>query len=332
MAGIYTKRGDAGETSLYGGSRVAKDDLRVESYGTLDEANAMLGVAYAQLSDEQTKASVRLIQQKLFVVGAELASDPKGISMLKEKIGEEDIRTLEQIVDRCYQTVAKQTEFVIPGVNTASASLHVARTIIRRAERLIAALAREQSVRKELSSYVNRLSDAIYSLARYEETMDEINQIKEMTRAILKAECGRHEGSEFSLEMLKKLAAYAEEKANEIGVPIVFSACDAGGNLVLMHRMEGSLLGSIDISANKAYTACAFKMPTDRLGTLATPDQPLYGIQNTNDGKVVLFGGGYPYYCGDKVVGGIGVSGGSVEEDMCIAQYALDKIQKGVEQ
>lgn len=339
MAGIYTKRGDQGETSLYGGSRVPKDDPKVNSYGTLDEANSMLGMAYSLLKNEEIKNYVREIQKKIFIAGAELASDEKGMSMLKEKIGSDDIAFLESIVDKCYETVGKQTEFVIPGVNSASAALHVARTIVRRAERSIASLNNTQMVRPELSKFVNRLSDAIYSMARYEETMQEIQEIKEVAKKLLSESLGqagmRNENEaaesreiEFSLENIKLLAEYAEEKAKEIGVPIVFSAVDSGGNLILLHRMENSLLGSIDISINKAFTANAFKMPTQKLAAISVPTEDLYGIQNTNNGKIVIFAGGYPYQYKGTVQGGIGVSGGSVEEDMCIAEYALNKLTK----
>ena len=108
-----------------------------------------------------------------------------------------------------------------------------------------------------------------------------------------------------------------------LGVPVVFSAVDSGGNLLLLERMEGALPGSVEVSAGKAYTANAFHMPTHELGQAARPDGPLYGIENAAPGKIILFGGGFPYIVDGQVVGGIGVSGGTVEQDMEIARYAM---------
>lgn len=133
---------------------------------------------------------------------------------------------------------------------------------------------------------------------------------------------------ELNLQLAKKIAEFAEKKANEINVPMVISIVDNGGNLILVHRMEDSLLASIDISLNKAYTAVSLKMPTDNLKDLAKPGDSLYGIQNTNNNRIVIFGGGIPFIYKGKVVGAIGVSGGSVEEDMCVANYAIEEINK----
>ncbi|KHS57379.1 ATP:cob(I)alamin adenosyltransferase [Terrisporobacter othiniensis] len=130
---------------------------------------------------------------------------------------------------------------------------------------------------------------------------------------------------ELNLQTAKKIAEFAEEKAKEIKVPVVISIVDNGGNVILVHRMEDSLLASIDISLNKAYTAASLKMPTDNLKDLCKPGGELYGIQHTNN-RLVIFGGGIPFIYKGKVVGAIGVSGGSVEEDICVCEYALREI------
>ena len=130
---------------------------------------------------------------------------------------------------------------------------------------------------------------------------------------------------ELNLQTAKKLAEFAEEKAKEIKVPIVISIVDDGGNIILIHRMENSLLASIDLSLNKAYTAVSLKMPTDKLKDLCKPGEELYGIQHTNN-RFVIFGGGIPFIYKGKVVGAIGISGGSVEEDICVCEYALKKV------
>jgi ATP:cob(I)alamin adenosyltransferase len=341
VANIYTKTGDKGETSLFGGKRVSKNSLRVECYGTIDEANSMLGLAYAQTEKDEIKNCIKSIQEKLFIIAAELASDEKGLSMLEGKVASTDIEFLENTIDKCYAITGKQTAFVIPGINKASSLLHVARTIVRRAERRIISLKDAEIVREELLKYINRLSDTIYALARLEETYEEIDKTKERALEIIMNNMKSNSNSkfmeennkeiEFNLRNIKILVEFAEEKAKEMNVPIVFSAVDAGGNLLLLHRMEDSLLASIDISINKAFTANALKQPTHNLAKQSNPNNELYGIQNTNHGRIVVFGGGFPYVYKGKIVGAIGISGGSVEEDMQIGLYALGKFKKGEE-
>ena len=321
MSNLYTKTGDKGETSLYGGERVKKNSIKVDCYGTIDEANSMLGLAYSNSKNENIRRYINSIQKRLFSVGAELASDEKGLKMLKGKVDEKDITFLENIVDDCTEIVGKQTNFVVPGKNQASASLHVARTIIRRAERKINSLKEEHEVRDELLKYVNRLSDAIYALARVEEYNSDIENIKDKVIKKLKEKFVK----EFNLASIKKMAEFAEKKAIEMNVPIVFSAVDEGGNVILIHRMENSLLASLDISKNKAYTALSLKMPTSKLTELSKESGSLYGIQNSTN-NIVVFGGGIPIEIDGKIVGAIGVSGGSVEEDMEIAKYAIDSL------
>ena len=150
MANLYTKTGDKGQTSLVGGSRVSKASLRVECYGTIDEANSMLGLAYAQTDREYIRTTVHRIQGRLFALGAELASDEAGRGKLTHTISGEDVAFLEQVVDTCTETTGKQTHFVIPGVDPASAALHVARTIVRRAERHVVSLTQTEPIREEL--------------------------------------------------------------------------------------------------------------------------------------------------------------------------------------
>lgn len=184
MTNLYTKTGDEGTTGLVGGNRVSKDNPRVHCYGTIDEANAMLGLAYALTENEYIKGSIDQIQQKLFVLAAELASDETGCQVLGENIiREADVDALEGIVDRCTLTTGVQSAFVIPGVNAASAALHAARTIVRRGERAMIEAKRSVAFRDILFRFVNRLSDAIYALARLEETVARQGQEKNSCRS-----------------------------------------------------------------------------------------------------------------------------------------------------
>lgn len=325
MANLYTKTGDKGQTSLVGGSRIRKSDLQVECYGTIDEANSMLGLAYSSTCQDYIRTTIHAIQKRLFSLAAELASDEKGISQMEGLISEEDVAFLEHVVDTCTETTGKMTHFVVPGVDSASSALHVARTIVRRAERRMVELADSHPVREVLMRYVNRLSDATYALARLQEEEVLQTQMREKVTDMVKRALKEYTGSlpPISLEILERMAARAKEKSRELGVPVVFSAVDEGGNLLLLERMEGALPGSVEVSAGKAYTANAFHMPTHELGLAAQPDGSLYGIENAVPGKIILFGGGFPYIVEGKIVGGIGVSGGTVEQDMEIARYAM---------
>ena len=131
--------------------------------------------------------------------------------------------------------------------------------------------------------------------------------------------------NDLTLEKAQEIFSYVEEKAKEIGVPMVCTVVDAGGNILLLNRMNNALIVSVEVSMNKAYTAIALKLPTHILADACAPGGSLYGLQNYNNGRVVIFGGGYPLVVDGKIVGGLGVSGGSVEEDMTCASYALEK-------
>ena len=179
MPNVYTRTGDKGETGLFGGSRVPKQSLRVEAYGTVDEANAALGAAKAMLPAGQWRRRVHDVQQRLFVLAAELASDPEGAAILANKINTGDITDLEHLIDDCLAVTGPQREFVVPGRDDRSGAFHQARTVVRRAERRVLTLAETEPVRPELIKYLNRLSDAVYSLARLAETWrdEEIERI-----------------------------------------------------------------------------------------------------------------------------------------------------------
>ncbi|HZG72471.1 MAG TPA: cob(I)yrinic acid a,c-diamide adenosyltransferase, partial [Chondromyces sp.] len=276
---------------------------------------------YSLVKNNELKEIIRMIQKQLFVVGAELASDDKGERLLEEKVSEKDVARFEQIIDKYEQKLGPIHEFIIPGETTASANLHLSRSIIRRAERLIVELKEHSKVRNELVQYVNRLSDTLFMLARAEVYFNLLEEVK--SKVAEKLGGMKNAAGALTLELAYKMARAAESKAAEIGVPIVFSVADSGGNNILVHRMEGALLASLDISPNKAYTAVALKMATHELVPLIQPGGELYGIQFSNQGKIVTFGGGYPLKVGFQIIGGIGVSGGSVEEDMVIAVEAL---------
>jgi cob(I)alamin adenosyltransferase len=164
---IYTKTGDAGTTALLGGTRVSKDDTRVDAYGTVDETNALIGVARAADPPAEVARTLKNVQQDLFAIGAELASGPAELEALRPKlVSAEDVRRLEQAIDALEQQLPTQTGFILPAGCSAAAALHQARTVCRRAERRTVAAGRHVAIRAELLVYLNRLGDLLHLLAR----------------------------------------------------------------------------------------------------------------------------------------------------------------------
>lgn len=131
-----------------------------------------------------------------------------------------------------------------------------------------------------------------------------------------------------NLELAKKLIGGAEEEAAQIGVQMVITVLDEGGNMVACHRMDDAWLASVDISQNKAWTSVALKMPTSELAEATVPRAELYGLNTTNQGRIVVFGGGLPLVKEGKVVGAVGVSGGAVEQDVQVAEAAVKVFEK----
>jgi cob(I)alamin adenosyltransferase len=170
---IYTKTGDKGETSLYGGTRVSKAAARVESYGTLDELNAFIGLAKAEISDEKVLSQLQKIQFDLFTVGSEAATPTdklilaNGKNRLDLMISEKEILELELWMDDLDAELEPLQFFILPSGGKAAASVHVCRTVCRRAERAMVHLNETEEVRPELIKYLNRLSDYLFILARY---------------------------------------------------------------------------------------------------------------------------------------------------------------------
>jgi cob(I)alamin adenosyltransferase len=175
---IYTRKGDDGTTSLWYGGRVPKHHGRTEAYGALDEACSQLGVARALCGAEQAElaADILRLQDDVFVAGAELATAPEAAGRLEDGVSrttEAMVAELEALIDRYMSEVELPPQFVIPGGNALSAQLDVARTVVRRAERRIAALAEEGELAGEtVIHFVNRASDLVYAMARYADVDD----------------------------------------------------------------------------------------------------------------------------------------------------------------
>ena len=168
---VYTKTGDKGTTALFGGTRVPKHHIRIESYGTIDELNSYIGLIRDQDIDKLYKNTLMDIQDKLFTVGAILATDPEkatlknGEQRLKiPKIANEDIEQLEKEMDQMENSLPPMTHFVLPGGHQTVSFCHIARCVCRRSERLSVALNDEETINNDIIKYLNRLSDYLFTL------------------------------------------------------------------------------------------------------------------------------------------------------------------------
>lgn len=163
---IYTKTGDKGFTSLIGGTRVPKSNIRIESYGTVDELNSYIGLIRDQEIGESDKALLKEIQDRLFTIGASLAADPEKSKMVIPDLTIADIELLEKEMDRMNEILPPLKHFILPGGSNAVSFCHVARCVCRRAERAAVQLAEESNVDEKVIIYLNRLSDYLFTLAR----------------------------------------------------------------------------------------------------------------------------------------------------------------------
>ncbi len=166
---IYTKTGDKGKTSLIGGTKVPKSDLRIEAYGTTDEVNSYIGLCRDLLGDPPTRKTLQEIQDRLFTIGSSLACDPeKETKMRIPDLRESDVTLLESEIDMMNTTLPEMKSFILPGGHPTASHLHIARCICRRAERCCVRLKNEGGFVDELIlKYLNRLSDYLFVLARY---------------------------------------------------------------------------------------------------------------------------------------------------------------------
>jgi cob(I)alamin adenosyltransferase len=166
---IYTRKGDEGETSLGGGQRVPKDSARVAAYGTVDELNSAIGVALAYGLSPRLMETLPAIQNELFHLGADLAfrEEDKQAYQLPQ-IEERHVQKLEELIDEFNEAVGPLENFILPGGSSGAAQLHVARTLCRRTERAVLTLAREEPIGGLVMAYLNRLSDLLFVMARYE--------------------------------------------------------------------------------------------------------------------------------------------------------------------
>ncbi|BDT23027.1 two-domain cob(I)yrinic acid a,c-diamide adenosyltransferase PduO [Citrobacter freundii] len=327
---IYTRTGDAGTTALFTGQRVSKTHPRVEAYGTLDELNAALSLCVCVAKNPQHRQLLENIQLQLFWFSAELASESEEPTPEQRYISSEEIAALEAAIDIAMGRVPSLRSFILPGRSEAASRLHFARTLARRAERRLVELSTEISVRHVLMRYINRLSDCLYALARAEDhdahQNEIIQKVAERYLAAVQPPATKEPTMSLSFQELHQLTRAAVTRAEELQVPVVISIVDANGTQTVAWRMPDALLVSSELAPKKAWTAVAMKTATHELTSAVQPGAALYGLESHMQGKVVTFGGGYALWREGLLLGGLGISGGSVEQDMDIAETAIAAI------
>lgn len=303
---IYTKKGDEGYTYNAKNVRYQKDYVLFELMGTVDELSSFLGVAKRDASfmvqDIITAYQKEFISLNGYIAGA---GDFNSVEATKR---------VETLIDAYSKKIPSQNGFVLPGDSKAGAALDVARTVARRLERIAVKANKIFQLKKEDLAYFNRISDLLYILARYEDGLDGTKEEKKTYSSPVNEKA-------MNLSYAEEICEAVIKKAREIGVLSVCVVCDSGGNPIVLKRDDDAFIASINVALNKAYTSVSLKMPTKKLETLTKPGDPLYGIQH-QDPKIVVFGGGIPIYKDGIIIGGFGVSGGSLEQDTFLADYA----------
>ena len=175
---IYTKTGDKGETSLFGGKRVPKDALRIEAYGSVDELNSVIGICRASNPAHQIDSVLEEIQNDLFTLGADLATPLDSPNKQIKRVANDDVMRLERHIDAIDASLEPLQAFILPGGSRSAAMLHFARTVCRRAERLVVQLGREEQLGEQPVIYLNRLSDLLFVMARWANALSHTPEVK----------------------------------------------------------------------------------------------------------------------------------------------------------
>jgi len=348
---MFTSSNDRGMTSLKRERNVSKADDRIQAIGEIEDLITHIGMVRLHADDPALKADLEKIQRNLLVC-IDGINDPYHKD---SKISEEEVKILVEktaVLKESYPMTAYEP---LPGGCESSLRIDMARSVARRAERWLASSDKKyggQPVRKQ---YMNQISDYLYALARYTDYVDSkkpaqpvaVPVVEPLTAAPAKVVNEKVPAAELTkeiviqevlkriqtmdritLDIAKKLIEKIEGYATSVGKKAVVAVCGPDGNPIAVHVMDGAFLVSFDVAVKKAYTAVSVKMSTLELGKLVQPGQTFAGLEQIESDKLVFFGGGVPLFVGDNLVGGLGISGGTGEEDDDIAQYALSVFEE----
>jgi len=363
---IYTKKGDNGVTSLMNTSNVLKSDDRIQLLGNIDELTSNLGLIKASYPKGDIRKYIEQIQKNLMIVMAGISDQYNRDYKLNENEVIELEKEIDRLgglfpelkgfvlpggnklsaqVDVA-RTVARRAERWMSLVAKKHTVDSVARRYLNRLSDYLYMVARytdylyenkllnESEINSDNKSFNEAYSSQI-DKQEYDKPMDQSNNSN-----IVKAGMSKDDivnavvsqlamgNSKISLASAKKLIDKIEEYSKSLGLNTVISVCGPEGNPIAVHAMDGAFLASFDIAMKKAYTSVALKMSTKNLSELAAPGGPLYGIDKADNGRIIIFGGGVPLENNGKIIGGLGISGGSAEEDSQIAEYGLKVLKE----
>lgn len=324
---LYTKKGDQGTTTLKNVPYIHKDDDRIELLGTIDELTSHIGLAKTKIKDQHTLDFMDKIQDNLMTMMAHIADQFNR----SHKLSDEEVELVEAEIDRIEGLFERPKHFIKPGENPISAQLDVTRTVSRRAERRLVSVSKKFGTNLWVKQYMNRLADYFYVLARYYDSLNGENKPMQSTTNDVVSQVLKELGAiqRLTLEQSTQLITALEKICQLEGLDAVLAVCTKEGLPIAVHCMDNAFLVSYEVAMAKAYTSVALKMPTIEVAKLAQPGETFYGVDKMNDGKITIIGGGIPLYYQDKIVGGLGISGGTGEVDHGIAlkaQAILDEI------
>ena len=347
---MFTGSGDRGMTSLKRDRNVSKADDRIQAIGEIEDLITHIGMIKLHADDLSLKADLEKIQRNLLIC-IEGINDPYHKDY---KISEEEVKILSEKTENLKTSYPMTAYEPLPGGCEASLRIDMARSVARRAERWLTSSDKKYGGQPARKQYMNLLGSYLYALARYTDYVDSkkpaqpaapvvqpvspapakpVNEkvpVMELTKEIVVQEVLKRIQTmdRVTLDIAKKLIEKIEGYATSVGKKAVVAVCGPDGNPVAVHVMDGAFLVSFDVAVKKAYTAVSVKMSTMELGKLVQPGQTFAGLEQIESDKLVFFGGGVPLFVGDNLVGGLGISGGTGEEDDDIAQYALSVFEE----
>lgn len=344
---MFTGSGDRGMTSLKRDRNVSKADDRIQAIGEIEDLITHIGMIKLHADDGSLKADLEKIQRNLLIC-IEGINDPYHKDY---KISEEEVKILSEKTSALKESYPMTAYEPLPGGCEASLRIDMARSVARRAERWLTSSDKKYGGQPARKQYMNLLGSYLYALARYTDyvdskkpaavaasvqpavpvkTVNEKVSVMELTKEIVVQEVLKRIQTmdRVTLDIAKKLIDKIEKYALSVGKKAVIAVCGPDGNPIAVHVMDGAFLISFDVAVKKAYTAVSVKMSTLELGKLVQPGQTFAGLEQIEKDKMVFFGGGVPLFAGENLVGGLGISGGTGEEDDDIAQYALSVFEE----
>jgi len=328
---LYTGNGDSGFSTLSSGIKISKADERFEVLGSIDELVSFIANCRVIVVCPKLNGKLETIQKVLSSIASAITYTGKKEYLPTAK----DLQFLEEQIDKTQGSFEMPTDFSLSGKCELSCRLDLARTVCRRLERTISALDKKYGVDGTVKKYVNRLSDLLFVYARRidydfengnlsgissEASISSKTQTSVSTEEIYREVLKRVGfGKQLTLETAQKLAKKVREKASEIGLNAVIAIANSQGRPILVEVMDDAFLVSFDVAIKKAYTSSAVKMSTAQLAKEVKEGGSLKGLETET--SLIYLGGGEPLKAGWEVIGAIGVSGGTADQDSFLAEY-----------